>query len=89
MFTRHLAWPFLLVSLIPARAVTTETLAPGVYHDTYRLSDPNLVHVIRMDLSHPEYKLQLGFAQKQRNYTAKEGVSVISPCYEAAGRAVS
>ena len=89
MFTHRLALPLLLVCLSPARAVTTETLAPGVYHDTYALSDPNVVHVIRMDLSHPEYKLQLGFAQKQRNYTAKEGVSVISPCYEAAGRAVS
>ncbi len=88
MFTRHLILPFLLAGLIPTRAVTTETLAPGVYHDTYHLSDPNLVHVIRMDLSHPEYKLKLGFPQKKRNYTAKEGVSVISPRYEAAGNHV-
>ena len=88
MFTHRLALPFLLVCLSPARAVTTETLAPGVYHDTYLLSDPNVVHVIRIDLSRPEYKLQLGFPQKQRNYTAKEGVSVISPRYEATGNHV-
>jgi exopolysaccharide biosynthesis protein len=88
MSTCRLGLFFLLVCLNPARAVTTETLAPGVYHDKYLLSGPNVVHVIRMDLSRPEYKLQLGFPQKRRNYTAKEGVSVISPRYEAAGNHV-
>src|ERR1035441_1339819 len=75
-------------SLASAGAGTTETLAPAVYHDMYVLPDPNIVHVIRIDLSRPEYKLQLGFPQKQRNYTAKEGVSVISPRYEATGNHV-
>jgi len=88
MFNRCLTFIFLLVSLIPAWAVTTETLAPGVYHDKYTLSGPIVVHVIRMDLSRPEYKLQLGLSQKKRNYTAKEKVSVISPRYEAAGNHV-
>ncbi len=78
----------LLAEWMAAAAVTTETLAPGVYHDKYTLSDPNVVHVIRMDLSHLEYKLQLGFSQKKRFYTAKEGVSVISPRYEAPGNHV-
>src|SRR5437660_1389652 len=68
-----------------AAATTTETLAPGVYHDKYVLPDPNVVHIIRMDLSRPECKLELGLSQKKRNYTAKEPVSVISPRYEAAG----
>ena len=86
MSSHRLALPVLLACLIPARAVTTETLAPGVYHDKYVLSDPNVVHIIRIDLSRPEYKLQLGFPQHQRNYTAKQGVSVISPLYEI-GRA--
>ena len=84
-------WLGLLVlplCLASAGAVTTETLAPGVYHDMYVLPDPNIVHVIRIDLSRPEYKLQLGFPQRQRNYTAKEGVSVISPLYEAANNHV-
>src|ERR1017187_9675945 len=84
-------WLGLLVlplCLDSAGAVTTETLAPGVYHDKYVLPDPNIVHVIRIDLSRPEYKLQLGFPQRQRNYTAKEGVSVISPLYEAANNHV-
>ena len=79
-------WLGLLVlplCLASAGAVTTEMLVPGVYHDKYVLPDPNIVHVIRIDLSRPEYKLQLGFPQHQRNYTAKEGVSVISPLYEA------
>src|SRR5207237_1966571 len=76
------------VCLSPGVAATTETLAPGVYHDKYVLPDPNVVHIIRMDLSRPEYKLQLGLSQKKRNYTAKERVSVISPRYEAAGNHV-
>ena len=63
--------------------VTTETLAPGVYHDKYVLPAPNVVHIIRIDVSRPEYKLQLGFPQHRRNYTAKAGVSGISSLYEA------
>ena len=88
VFGCRLGLPFLLGCLSAAGSVTTETLAPGVYHDKYVLSDPNVVHVIRMDFSHPEYKLRLGFPQKQRNYTAKEGVSVISSRYEAPGNHV-
>src|ERR1051326_7641138 len=65
-------------------ATTTEMLAPGVYHDKYNLSDPNVVHIIRFDSSRPEYRLQLGFPQHRRNYTAKPGVSVISPLYDSA-----
>lgn len=68
--------------------VTTETLAPGIVHDKHTLSGPIVVHVIRMDLSRPEYKLQLGLSQKRRNYTAKEKVSLICPRYEAAGNHV-
>ena len=83
MWNHRLGLLVLPALLASAGAVTTETLAPGVYHDKYLLSDPNVVHVIRIDLSRPEYKLQLGFPQHQRNYTAKEGVSVISPRYEA------
>jgi hypothetical protein len=87
-FIGWLGFALLLAGVMPGRAVTTELIAPGVYHDTYMLSDPNVVHVIRMDLSHLEYKLQLGFSQKKRNYTAKEGVSVICPRYEAPGNHV-
>jgi exopolysaccharide biosynthesis protein len=65
-------------------ATTTEMLAAGVYHDKYVLPDPNVVHLIRFDVSRPEYKLQLGFPQHRRNYTAKTGVSVISPLYDSA-----
>jgi hypothetical protein len=84
--SRFLGGFFLVLGLTSAWGVTTETLAPGVYHDKYLLSDPNVVHVIRMDfLNHPEYKLKLGFPQKKRNYSAKEGVSVIGPRYEAPG----
>ena len=86
LFHWFLGGLLLVLCVSSAWAVTTEILAPGVYHDKYVLSDPNVVHVIRMDfLNHPEYKLQLGFPQKKRNYTAKEGVSVISPRYEAPG----
>lgn len=69
-------------------ASATDTLAPGVFHDKYTLAGPVVVHVIRMDRSRPEYKLQLGFAQKKRNYTAKEKTSVICPRYEAPGNHV-
>lgn len=88
MFIHRFALHLLLGCLMPARAVTTETLAPGVYHDKHTLSGPIVVHVIRMDLRRPEYKLQLGLSQKKRNYTAKEKVSVISSRYEAAGNHV-
>src|SRR5438445_5111083 len=71
-----------------AAATTTEMLAPGVYHDKYDLPDPNVVHIIRFDLRRPEYKLQLGFPQHRRNYTAKAGVSVISPLYDSAANHV-
>src|SRR5262245_28450015 len=85
MFIFRLVLLFLLACLSSGQAATTEVLAPGVYHDKYLLPDPNVVHIIRLDLSRPEYKLQLGFSQKKRNYTAKEPVSVISPHYEAPG----
>src|SRR5579863_8948501 len=88
MLIRRCALPFLLVCNIHAQTVTTETLAPGVFHDQYNLPTPNVVNVIRMDLSRPEYKLRLGMAQGKRDYTAKEGVSVICSRYEAPGNHV-
>ena len=88
-FSRLLALLYILLCPNCVKgSVVTETLAPGIIHDKHTLAGPIVVHVIRADLSRPEYKLQLGMSQKKRNYTAKEKVSVICPRYEAAGNHV-
>ena len=58
-------------------------IAPGVEYTVYNLPHPNVAHVVKIDLSRPEYKLKLGFPQKKRNYTARETTSTIANRYDA------
>ena len=44
------------------------TIAPGVTYTEYSLAGPNKVYVVAVDLSHPEYKLEVGWNGKHRNF---------------------
>lgn len=70
------------IALISTAAWAAE-VAPGVEYTVYNLPHPNVAHVVKMDLSRPEYKLKLGFPQKKRNYTARETTSTIAARYDA------
>lgn len=70
------------ITLISTAAWAAE-VAPGVEYTVYNLPHPNVAHVVKMDLSCPEYKLKLGFPQKKRNYTARETTSTIAARYDA------
>lgn len=58
------------------------TIAPGVEYTVYNLPHPNVAHVVKLDLSYPEYKLKNGFAQKKRNFSAREATSTIASRYD-------
>ena len=76
----------ILIVLAALRASTLAwgtTLAPGVEYTVYNLPHPNVAHVVKMDLSYPEYKLKLGFPQKKRHYSANEVVSSIFSRYDS------
>lgn len=74
---------FSLHLLCSGGTVFAATLAPGLDYTAYNLPHPNVAHVIKIDLSYPEYKLKLGFPQKKRNYSANEVVSSIFSRYDA------
>lgn len=71
------------VSAAPAVEVS-----PGVTYTEYSVSGPNKVYVIAVDRLHTEYKLEVGFAQKKRNFTSKQGTSTIASLYNTAGHQV-
>ena len=66
-----------------------EEVAPGVYYVAYSCSGPLVVHVLEFDLADPQYTMEMGFAQGQRNYgTAREPVSQIAARHDGAGHNV-
>ncbi|MCX6376600.1 MAG: phosphodiester glycosidase family protein [Armatimonadetes bacterium] len=75
---------FCLAALaVLGRAGWATTVAPGVEYTVYNLPHPNVAHVVRLDLSYPEYKLKMGFAQKKRNYSSREATSTIASRYDS------
>ena len=58
------------------------SVAPGVEYTVYNLPHPNVAHVLKIDLSRPEYKLKMGFPQAKRNYSTREVVSTIASRYD-------
>ena len=58
------------------------TVAPGIEYTVYNLPHPNVAHVLKIDLSRPEYKLKMGFPQAKRNYSTRETVSTIAGRYD-------
>jgi len=63
-------------------------VAPGVFHSIWELPQPQVNHVLEFDLADPQYTIEMGFAQGQRYYTAKEPVSVIAGHYDEPGHEV-
>ncbi len=68
--------------LLLASNAFAEQVAPGVDYALYNASGPNRVHVVAIDRLRPEYKLQIGWAQHKRNYTARENTSTIAVRYD-------
>ena len=68
--------------LVPTTAVRAEQLAPGVTYTLYNAPGPNNVYVVAVDKLHSEYDFKIGWAQGKRNYTAREGTSVIAGRYD-------
>lgn len=58
-----------------------EQVAPGVVYSLYEAAGPNRVHVVTIDRLRTEYKLEVGWAQGKRNYSARENTSTIAGRY--------
>ena len=67
---------------------STTEVAPGVYHSVYNCPAPQVLHVLEFDLANPEYSVEVGFAQGQRNFSARETTSQIAARYDTAGHEV-
>ncbi len=59
-----------------------EEIAPGVTYSVYSAPGPNVVYVVAVDRLRSEYKLEVGWAQGRRNYTARETTSTIAGRYD-------
>lgn len=69
------------LAIVPPRT-PAEEIAPGVSYSVYHVAGPNVVHVVAVDRLRSEYKLEVGWAQGKRNYTARETVSTIAARYD-------
>ena len=67
---------------------STAEAAPGVYHHVYSCPAPQVLHVLEFDLDDPQYTVEMGFAQGQRNYSAKQPTSQIAALYDSSSRPV-
>lgn len=74
-------WRVLFLLLGVAGTAQATDLAPGVTYTEHWVSvagGSTRVYVVAADFrSHPEYKLELGWAQHKRNYTSRERTSTI------------
>lgn len=61
-----------------------ESIAPGVSYAAYSLTGPVKVHVVSVNRWRPEYRLQIGWPQGQRNFTRRDTTSVIARLYDDA-----
>ncbi|HOW72498.1 MAG TPA: phosphodiester glycosidase family protein [Phycisphaerae bacterium] len=71
----------LVSCLLVASSLPAEELAPGVTYTVHAAPGPTTVYVVKIDRLRAEYKLQLGWSQGKRNYTARETVDTITNRY--------
>lgn len=69
--------------VVLAVSAGAEELAPGVTYTVHYVAGPNVVYVVAADRLRSEYKLEVGWAQAKRNYTAREGTSTIAGRYDS------
>lgn len=78
--------PFVCILLLAgassAAVISQETIAPGVLFTKHGATGPNNVFVVSIDRLRSEYKLQVGWSQAKRYYTARERTSTICNRYE-------
>lgn len=72
----------------PIDPPTPVEVAPGVYHSTWALPQPQVNHVLEFDLADPQYTIEMGFAQGNRYFTAKQPVSQMVTYYDEPGHEV-
>ncbi len=72
-----------LAVLAVGSVAPAEEVAPGITFTSYDAPGPNRVHIVTVDRLRSEYKLKVGWPQKQRNYTARQTVSTIASLYDA------
>ena len=72
-----------LAVLAVSSVAPAEEVAPGITFTSYDAPGPNRVHIVAVDRLRSEYKLKVGWPQKQRNYTARQTVSTIASLYDA------
>lgn len=81
MIARVFALLFAIILVVGT--ASAQVLAPGVEKLYFSAPGPNNVHVIKVNRAQADIEFQLGFPQARRNFTAKEGTSVIANRYEA------
>lgn len=76
---------FLIAGGLPVAGNTAaaEQVSPGVTYDLYNAPGPNRVHVVAVERQRGEYKLEVGWSQRKRNYTAKARTSEIAALYDS------
>ena len=72
----------------PIDPPTPVEVAPGVFHSTWELPTPQVLHVVEFDLGDKRYDLQMGLAYGKRNFSAKQVTSQIADEYDSAGNNV-
>lgn len=71
-----------ILCLLATASLPAEELAPGVTYSLYTAAGPTTVYVVKIDRLRAEYKLELGWSQGKRNYTARETADVIAHRYD-------
>lgn len=71
-----------VLALATVRVSAGESIAPGVTYTVYNLPGPVKVHVIAADRFRSEYKLEVGWPQAKRNFTARATTSAIAKLYD-------
>ncbi len=72
----------------PPPPPTPTQISPGVYQSEWHLPGPVVAHVVEFELADPQYTIEMGFAEKKRNYTNREVLTDLGARYDETGHEV-